>query len=68
MQLFTQSAPIAGGSGVSVASGVGVSGAGVEVGLPAGTVSVGTGVNVMVAVGDTVQVGSTTVICGGSEG
>jgi hypothetical protein len=64
IQLFAQSAPIGGGSGVSVASGVGVSGAGVEVGSPAGTVSVGTGVKVMVAVGEAVHVGSTIVGCG----
>lgn len=38
-------------------SGVFVGGSGVEVGSPAGTVSVGTGVSVMVAVDGIVQVG-----------
>ena len=65
MQPLTQSAPIAGGTGVEVGSGVNVSGTGVEVGSPAGTVSVGTGVFVMVAVDGNVQVGCTGMVgCG----
>src|SRR5512132_2382384 len=64
MQPFAQSEPMAGGAGVNVASAVGVSGAGVEEGSPAGTVSVGTGVFVMVAVGGIVHVGTTIVGCG----
>jgi hypothetical protein len=55
---------MAGGAGVNVGCGVGVSGAGVEVGSPAGTVSVGRGVFVIVAVGGVVQVGN-GVGCGG---
>jgi hypothetical protein len=53
-----------------VGSGVGVSGAAVDVGSPAGTVSVGTGVFVMVAVGGIVEVaGAVQVACGpGSVG
>ena len=53
MQPLIQSAPIGGGVGaaaVNVGSGVCVAGAGVDVGSPAGTVSVGTGVFVIVAV------------------
>jgi hypothetical protein len=49
---------MAGGAGVKEGCEVGVSGAAVEVGSPAGTVSVGMGVFVMVAVGSIVQVGS----------
>ena len=60
IQPLTQSAPIAGGTGVKVGSGVGVSGTGVDVGSPAGTVSVGTGVFGIVAVDGTVHVGCTT--------
>ena len=64
MQPFAQSAPMAGGTGVREGSGVGVSGAGVDVGSPAGTVSVGTGVFVMVEVGGIVDVaGAVQVGC-----
>jgi hypothetical protein len=50
---------------VNVGSGVGVSGAGVDVGSPAGTVSVGTGVFVIVEVGEIVTVaGAVQVIPG----
>ena len=62
MQPFDQSEPIAGGAGVRLGSGVGVSGAAVEVGSPTGTVSVGTGVFAMVAVGGIVQVGCTIAV------
>ena len=65
MQPLTQSAPIGGGTGVKVGSGVNVSGTGVDVGSPAGTVSVGTGVFTIVAVGEIVQVGCTGMVgCG----
>jgi hypothetical protein len=64
MQPLAQSEPIAGGTGVKVASGVGVSGTGVEVGCPTGTVVVGTGVSVTVEVGIVVHVGSTTTVDG----
>src|SRR5690349_10408288 len=57
IQPLTQSAPIAGGTGVNVGSGVSVGGSGVDVGSPAGTVSVGTGVFATVEVAATVQVG-----------
>ena len=64
MQPFAQSAPMAGGTGVRDGSGVGVSGAGVDVGSPAGTVSVGTGVFVIVEVGGMVDVaGAVQVGC-----
>jgi hypothetical protein len=52
---------------VNVISGVGVSGAAVELGSPTGTVSVGTGVLGMVAVGEAVQVG-TSIEVGDSMG
>ena len=69
MQLLTQSAPIAGGTGVKVGSGVCVSGTGVDVGSPGGTVSVGAGVLVTVEAGGTVQVGGWTgsVACDGGR-
>jgi hypothetical protein len=68
IQLLAQSAPMAGGRGVKVGSGVCVGGSGVEVESPAGTVSVGTGVSVIVAVGGIVQVGCTGMVgCGVSE-
>ena len=64
MQPFAQSAPMAGGTGVKEGSRVGVSGAAVDVGSPAGTVSVGTGVSVIVAVGGMVDVaGAVQVTC-----
>ena len=50
---------------MKVGSSVGVSGTGVDVGSPGGTVSVGSGVFVMVEVGDAVQAGWTgSVACG----
>jgi hypothetical protein len=56
---------MAGGTGVKEGSGVGVSGAAVDVGSPDGTVSVGTGVLVMVEVGGIVDVaGAVQVGCG----
>jgi hypothetical protein len=55
---------MAGGTGVNVGSRVGVTGAGVEVGSPTATVSVGTGVLVTVAVGGMVDVaGAVQVAC-----
>ncbi len=64
MQPFAQSAPMAGGTGVKEGSRVGVSGAGVDVASPAGTVWVGTGVWVMVEVGGIVDVaGAVQVGC-----
>lgn len=64
MQPIPQSDPMAGGTGVKEGSSVGVSGAAVEVGSPAGTVSVGTGVFVIVEVGGIVDVaGAVQVGC-----
>jgi len=64
IQPFAQSEPMAGGAAVNVASGVNVGGAGVELGSPAGTVSVGTGVKVIVEVGKVVHVGNVKVCSG----
>ena len=64
MQPFAQSEPMAGGAAVNVASGVNVGGAGVELGSPGITVSVGTGVNVTVGgviPGEAVHVGKVNV-------
>ena len=53
-----QSCPSAtGGMDVKVGTGVSVAGAGVEVGSPGGTVSVGTAVNVTVSVNAAIAVG-----------
>jgi len=58
---------MAGGAAVKVGSGVSVGGSGVEVASPAGTVSVGAGVFVIVDVGGNVQVGWAGVAVGGCD-
>lgn len=56
-----------GAAKVNVGSGVGVSGAGVDVGSPAGTVSVGTGVFVIVGVKITTDVRVGTGVASGTS-
>jgi len=64
MHPFAQSEPTAGGAAVNVASGVKVGGAGVELGSPGSTVSVGAGVKVIVDMGEAVHVGNVNVCSG----
>ena len=68
MQPFAQSSPKAGGGGVAEGCGVGVSGAGVELGVPGRVVAVGATVSVTVAVGALVQVGSGVCVGGTGAG
>jgi len=58
---FAQSEPMAGGAAVNVGSGVNVAGAGVELASPGSTVDVGTGVKVIVDMGEAVHVGNVNV-------